>query len=341
MQLNARSPAEARRPRIGFLGLGWIGRHRMQAMAEAGDIEVAAIADFDAEAVAAASALAPGATIGNTLETVLAAQPDGVVIATPSALHAGQAVAALQAGAAVFCQKPLGRNETETTSVVEAARQADRLLMTDLSYRHSAAFIALRDLIRQGDLGEVHAVDLTFHNAYGPDKPWFRDRALSGGGCLIDLGIHLIDMALWSLDAGDMRCVAAHARTGGQPLTDPHHQVEDYVSATLETPSGTVIRIACSWNLPAGQEAVIEMQAHGTRGGGRVSNIDGSFYDFAAWRHNGTSREQIAGPPDEWGGRAGIDWAARLRQGQGFDPRAEELVTLARVLDDIYRVAGL
>jgi len=342
MQLSVASPqAGLDRPRIAFLGLGWIGRHRMQAMAEAGGIQIVGLADPDPQAVGAAAELAPDAVTGNTLDSLLQVQPDGVVIATPSALHAGQSVAALEAGAAVFCQKPLGRDATETAAVVQAAQAADRLLMTDLSYRHAAAFVAMRDLIRNGDLGQVHAVDLTFHNAYGPDKPWFRDRTLAGGGCLIDLGIHMIDMALWCLDPGDLRCVTAHARIGGQPLSDPRHQVEDYVTATLEAANGTVIRLACSWNLPAGQEAVIDMQVHGIHAGARVGNLDGSFYDFAAWRHDGTSRSQIAGPPDDWGGRAGIDWAARLRQGQGFDPEALQLTELASVLDDIYRTAGL
>jgi predicted dehydrogenase len=340
MQLSAHSRTAApARPRIGFLGLGWIGRHRMQAMAAAGDIEVVALADPDEAAVREASELAPDAATGHDLQVLLDQRPDGVVIATPSALHAAQAIEALNAGAAVFCQKPLGRDEMETAAVVEAARRADRLLATDLSYRYAAAFLALRDLMRGGDLGHVHAVDLTFHNAYGPDKPWFRDRRLSGGGCLIDLGIHLVDMASWALDAEGAECLSAHARAGGQPLSDDPQVVEDFALATLQTPGGTVIRLACSWNLPAGRDAVIGMDAFGTRGGGAVANIDGSFFDFGAWHHQGTSSRQIVAPPDDWGGRAGADWAARLRQGQGFDPEAGRLVGLAGVLDAIYRKA--
>jgi predicted dehydrogenase len=54
--------------------------------------------------------------------------------------------------------------------------------------------------MRSGELGRVFAVDLVFHNAYGPDKPWFYDPELAGGGCVMDLGVHLVDLALWSLD---------------------------------------------------------------------------------------------------------------------------------------------
>ena len=207
------------KPRIGFLGSGWIGRHRMAAMLATGAVEAAAVCDPSPGCQAEALALAPAAKAVGSLESMLALDLDGVVIATPSALHAEQAIAALAAGKAVFCQKPLGRSATEARAVVAAARAADRLLGLDLSYRHTAAMRQIAELVRSGALGRIFAVDLTFHNAYGPDKPWFYDRALSGGGCVIDLGVHLVDLALWVLGfpevSGD---VCANLFAGGAPL---------------------------------------------------------------------------------------------------------------------------
>src|SRR4051812_31499413 len=98
---------KVRAPRIGFLGIGWIGRHRLQAILEAGRAEIVAVADCDAAAAAEIAARIPGATVVATLESLLEIKPDGVVIATPTGLHADQATRALQSGAAVFCQKPL------------------------------------------------------------------------------------------------------------------------------------------------------------------------------------------------------------------------------------------
>src|SRR3954447_8609666 len=135
------------RPRIGFLGVGWIGRHRMRALAESGAAEVAAIADPTPESLEDAARDAPGARVAGDLDELLDAGLDGIVIATPSALHADQAVAALEAGLAVFCQKPLGRTAAETTRVVRAARTADRLLGVDLSYRFTEAAQAVRSRI--------------------------------------------------------------------------------------------------------------------------------------------------------------------------------------------------
>ena len=112
------------RPRLGFLGVGWIGRHRMQAIIEADVAEVTAIADPSEAMAAEAQKLVPGANIVAGLDEILAANVDGVVIATPSALHAEQSIDALSRGVAVFCQKPLGRNAGEAQAVVDAARKA-------------------------------------------------------------------------------------------------------------------------------------------------------------------------------------------------------------------------
>ncbi len=110
---------------------------------------------------------------------------------------------------AVFCQKPLGRDGIEVRAVLAAARAADRLLGVDLSYRFTAGMVAIRDLVQRGELGAIFAVDLVFHNAYGPDKPWFYDRAELGGGCVIDLGVHLVDLALWVLGGDRARAISA------------------------------------------------------------------------------------------------------------------------------------
>ncbi|WP_458095696.1 Gfo/Idh/MocA family protein [Roseomonas sp. WA12] len=324
------------RPRLGFLGVGWIGRHRMQAILATGAVEAAAIADPSPEMVAEAQRLAPGAAVVGGMEEMLALGLDGVVIATPSALHAAQTIQALQAGAAVFCQKPLGRTAAEVREAVEAARRADRLLGVDLSYRYTEGMRRIRAVISEGGLGRVHAADLVFHNAYGPDKPWFRDPALSGGGCVMDLGVHLVDLALWALNFPEVAQVTGHLFAGGEPLGGRTDRVEDYAVATIELNDGTVLRLACSWNLHAGQDAVIAAEFHGASGGAALRNVNGSFYDFTAERFRGTAREPLAIPPDEWGGRAAADWASRLAGGARFDPGAESLVTVAEVLDRIY-----
>jgi predicted dehydrogenase len=324
------------KPKVGFLGTGWIGRHRMQAMVETGAIEVVGILDPSAECLAEATALAPGAAAFPSLDSMLGAGLDGLVIATPSALHAEQAIAALERGVAVFCQKPLARNGIEARQVIEAARTADRLLGLDLSYRHTAAAGAIARLIQSGELGEIFAADLTFHNAYGPDKPWFYDRALSGGGCVIDLGVHLVDLALWLLDFPAVERVTSRLYSGGQPLSPGSSEVEDFAVARLDLGNGTCVLLACSWRLHAGQDAVVAASFYGTAGAVSLRNVGGSFYDFEALHHRGTASDCLASPPDAWGGRAAAAWARQLAISPRFDPDAERFADSAAALDRIY-----
>ena len=331
------------RPRVGFLGAGWIGRHRMEAILATGAVEAVAVAEPSDEAAAAALALAPGAVRAADLDALLALGLDGVVIATPSALHAAQTTAALAKGAAVFCQKPLGRTAAETRGAVEAARAADRLLAVDLSYRFTDGARRIRDLVRAGELGRVSVCDLVFHNAYGPDKPWFYDPAQSGGGCLLDLGVHLVDLALWVLDFPAAGRTTAALMAGGEFLAGRTDVVEDFAAVAFATDAGALVRLACSWNLPAGRDAVIGAAFYGEGGGAALRNLHGSFYDFTAERFRGQACETLTTPPEggePWGGRAAADWARRLAAGERFDPQAERLVDVAQVLDRLYGREG-
>jgi predicted dehydrogenase len=325
-----------RRPRLGFLGVGWIGQNRMEAVARSGFAEVAFVCDASPQVMERSLACVPGAKAAKSLDELLNADLDGLVIATPSAQHAEQSVRALERGLAVFCQKPLGRTASETHRVVEAARAADRLLGVDLSYRFTAAMQAVYSVVSSGMLGEIYAANLLFHNAYGPDKAWFYDRALSGGGCVIDLGIHLVDAALWMLGFPRVTDVTSRLYAQGTRLSPPLEVVEDYATARLDIASGATIEIACSWGVAAGQDCVIAAKFYGTRGGAAFRNVNGSFYDFVAERYEGTKRVQLAAPPDSWSGRATEAWAQRLSAGERFDPTNEELIRVAEVLDAIY-----
>jgi predicted dehydrogenase len=324
------------RPKLGFLGVGWIGRHRLEAIAKTGVAEITAVSDVSPQAAEQSLAAAPSAEIVRSWEEMLAMDLDAIVIATPSAQHARQTVAALERGMAVFCQKPLGRNAAEAETVVAAAERADRLLAVDLSYRFIPGMHRIRNLVRSGELGDVFAVNLVFHNAYGPDKTWFYDRALSGGGCLLDLGIHLVDLALWTLDWPEAEVEAAALLNQGQPIAAESNQVEDFAAASLRLSSGAMLQLACSWKLSAGCDAQIEAAFYGTHGGAALRNVKGSFFDFTAERFAGTKREPLGGPDEPWFGQAAVDWARRLAAGERFDTDTKHLVDIAAMLDTIY-----
>ena len=331
--------AIAPRPRLGFLGLGWIGTHRLAAIARAGVAEIVAIVDPMEDMLAAAAQHAPNAFHFRDSNQLLERDLDGIVIATPSAQHAGQSIAALNRGLAVFCQKPLGRNTSEVCEVIDAARSANRLLGVDLSYRYTAGLQKIRQLVRANELGEIFAVDLVFHNAYGPQKSWFHSPAQSGGGCVIDLGIHLVDAALWILDQPIVN-VSSRLFHEGERIDRLEPVCEDYAAVRFDLANGAAINLNCSWYLHAGRDAVIVASFYGTKGGAALRNVNGSFYDFVAERFTGTTRQLLAEPPDEWFGYAAVEWARRLAIDGNFDPEIERIIEVAAALDLIYENAN-
>lgn len=325
-------------PRIGFAGAGWIGRARLKSLAESGTGRIRAIFDTARERAESALQWAADARLARSFDELLAMDLDGVVIATPSALHAEQAAAALERGLAVFCEKPLARNSFEAQCVLEAARASDRLLGLDLSYRYTDGVAKMRKLIRAGKLGRTYAAELVFHNAYGPDKDWYYRRELSGGGCVIDLGIHLVDLALWMLDWPKIVRVDSSLYAGGKRLSSCSGAVEDYATASMLLGSDAQVNIACSWKLPTDLDAVIAVKFYGVEGGVEFSNVNGSFYDFTAVHVRDRRRTTLSSPPDQWGGRALIAWVERLARSSAYDPECERLLEVAKAIDAIYGI---
>lgn len=326
------------KPRLGFIGVGWIGRNRLQAVAEQqiGDIRV--VSDPNAGYAQEALQYAKGAKVVDSLSELIENDVDGVIIATPSALHASQSIDALAAGKAVFCQKPLGRDAAEVKGVVEKAQEKDVLLSVDFSYRFTNGIVALKSVLDSGELGDIYGVNLVFHNAYGPDKPWYFDPKLAGGGCVMDLGVHLVDLLVWLFNNPDVSDVNSQLFAKGKKIEDIVEQVEDYAVAQLLLNNSIAVQMACSWNLPAGVDAVIEVSIYGTNGGVSFKNVNGSFYDFSTERFHGTSREVISSPGDSWGGKAAIDWVAQLAEkGNKFNPEAFQYLKAAEILDKIYK----
>jgi predicted dehydrogenase len=325
------------KPRVGFLGMGWIGISRMEAIIRENSVNVAAVADPDAAVENKVKKLVPDAIFCKDLHELLKSQIDAVVIATPSALHCEQSIKALNSGAAVFCQKPLGRTAHETIDVIEKAKQMNLLLGIDFSYRFVRSLKAVYDLIVNGGIGDIYAVNLIFHNAFGPNKEWFYDLSQSGGGCVIDLGIHLIDLALWILDNPKIvQCVSklfSHAKQ----FESGTNKVEDFAAAQLTTEKGVVINLACSWHLSAGKDAIIKAEFYSKDNAAVWENVDGSFYNFKSMKMKGTSSELLYYGPDDWYGKAAADWSNKLTENKAYDSKIESAGYVAKIVDMIYQ----
>lgn len=325
------------KPKLGFIGVGWIGRNRLEAITRSNIADIKSISDANIEYAKETQKVVPAATIVSSMDDLIDDELDGIIIATPSALHAAQSLQAIKSGKAVFCQKPLGRNTEETLAVVEAAKKQNVLLGVDFSYRYTRGIQKIKEVLDSGELGEIYGVNLVFHNAYGPDKPWYFDPKLAGGGCVMDLGVHLIDMALRLFNNPSVTDVQSQLFSKGSLIARSENLVEDYAIAQFLLNNKTAVQLSCSWHLPAGCDAVIEASFYGSKGGVSFKNLDGSFYDFIAERFHGTSKQQISGPPDDWGGKAAVAWAKELANGNNFNEEAYSFVATAAVIDKIYK----
>ena len=322
--------------KMAFVGMGWIGRDRFKALVEQELVDCSGIYDPYLKDIKDDDLLYNYLLLDDINEAIEDPSVDAIVIATPNMLHASQCEKALKSGKAVFVQKPLARTADETYKLIKAAEENDKLLGVDYSYRFTEGIQKIKALVDQGRLGDIFAIETAFHNAYGPDKDWFYDMNRSGGGCLLDLGCHLVDLGLYMLDFPTSKVICSSRYFKGNLIKEGEDQVEDFCKAGIQTEKGTDISIGCSWNLSAGQDAEIYFKIYGTQGSAIFENINGSFYDFRSYFCQGTDKELLSEPPESWGGKAITHWAKEVNKNRAFKKEAWHYLQTAKVIDEIY-----
>ena len=322
-------------PNLGFVGLGWIGMKRLQPLADDGWDGDLVIYDPDPLVVEKTTSAYPAAKSVDSFEELIAQNIDGIVISTPSALHAKQAEQALQNDLPVFCQKPLGRNLEETRRVVSLAQERNLSLAVDFSYRLTHGIQALKASLDKGEIGKIYAIETIFHNAYGPDKEWYYNWNESGGGCLIDLGSHLIDLIFYLFDGIEPKVAYANLVANGSRISGKN-VVEDFAEAQLMTKEGVSIRLACSWKHSVGKDASIHVRINGTDGGLEFQNVNGSFYEFRSDIYKQNHASSLISSLDFWEGKMLKKWVEELKEGKGYNPSCNGLIRTAEIIDQIY-----
>lgn len=198
-------------------------------------------------------------------------KPDLVVVATPNHLHHPMAIAALNAGAEVICEKPLGLDVGQTLEMASCAAALGRRTATSFTWRYLPACGVLRSMLAQGRLGELYQVDLRYHTrgfgeVHGPMR-WQFDRAAAGSGALANLGSHAADLVHWWF--GPVARVAAVTRTVIPVRSTPAGDaapvsVEDLSTAALLLADGTPVSLGVSWVAHIARVG-LEVEVHGSR----------------------------------------------------------------------------
>jgi predicted dehydrogenase len=188
-----------------------------------------------------------------------------VVIATPNALHAPQAIAALEAGKHVLVEKPMAVSVAECDAMIKAAAGSGASLMVAHCWRFHPDVRAMRDRIDSGELGEV--VKTRGYGVHAGDGPsgWFVDRALAGGGALPDMGVHAIDTARFLLDdpTPTRVCAVIGTRYGD-------YDVDDDGILLISWSQGTNSIVESGWWQPHTEGLEAETEVYGTGGYARI-----------------------------------------------------------------------
>jgi predicted dehydrogenase len=228
--------------RFAIVGCGLIGQKRAAAIARLGHRTVLAVDHAKDRAVALAGPLdaRPATDFRAATE---AADVDAVVVATPHAELSAIATACLETGKHALVEKPAGRNLAEVSAVAKAADAAGRIAKVGYNHRFHPAMRKAREIVDRGELGQLMFVRGRYGHGGRPgyDREWRFERAISGGGELVDQGSHLIDLAQWFL--GEFTGVTAALRTFFWDA-----DVEDNAFLTLSTSDGRIAWLHASWS---------------------------------------------------------------------------------------------
>jgi predicted dehydrogenase len=322
---------------VAIIGCGLIGRKRAQAL---GSARLAACVDVAIEKAKSLAALAPEATADSDWQPILQRRDvDIVIVATTNNALAPIAAAALRAGKHVLVEKPAARTTSELDDVLRAARESKSLVRVGFNHRYHPAIRKAREIFETGALGELMFVRARYGHGgrLNYDKEWRADPALSGGGELIDQGVHIIDLARWFL--GDFTKVHGTAHTFYWQMP-----VDDNTFALLHTSDGKVAFLHCScteW------KNLFSFEVYGKKGKLHIEGLGGS-YGVERLAHYHMLPQM--GPPettiweypmaDKSWELEFIDFLEDLRLNRRPSPTLDDAVAALRVVDQIYSESG-
>ena len=229
--------------RFGVVGCGGFSTvYQLPALRRCSRVHLAAVVDLD-QAWAQKVARRFRVPAAHTDYHALIGRVDAVLIATPNTTHADIACTLLQHGIHVLCEKPLATTRADVERMFNASAQTGARLMAAYCFRFSPNLTMLKRILAAQWLGSMHEIAAEIGGRYeeGEQRTDFRkNRRLSGGGVLIDLGIHIIDLALWLSD--ELPRTVAYASASAQGW-----EVESDAEVALDFPSGSRATLACSF----------------------------------------------------------------------------------------------
>ena len=280
---------------MGLIGAGGIAELHAQHMQEAG-MELRGVCDVDIGRADKLATKYPGCKKTDSLDELLSdKQIQAVIVAVPNVYHAPTAIAALKAGKDVLLEKPMAMNVTECDQIITAAMASDRILQMGFVCRCYPCTVAAMNFIRAGRLGHIYHAKAAFRRRRGIPGlgGWFTTKSMSGGGPLIDLGVHVIDLA-WHLaghPAPERASGACYSVFGspiekytykdmwaGPPRPDGTFDVEDAATGMIRFEDGLTLQVDAVWAANMPDEVLKDgVMLWGDKGGMYLNHITGEL----------------------------------------------------------------
>jgi predicted dehydrogenase len=345
--------------KVGVIGVGWAGRQHIKAYAAMDGVSLIGIAGLEEETRERLAAEFDVPVSVARWEDLL--EVDGleaISVAVPTFLHAPIAIAALERGLHVLSEKPIALNGEQADAMVAAARSAGRVLDVAFNHRRRGDVQKLRGLIEDGRLGRPYYTKAWWLRRTGIPTmgSWFTQSSLAGGGPLVDIGVHVLDYALFLLGNPAVKSVSASTYDllgangfGGSPAStktgangDATFDVEDLATVFMRLQDGGTLLLEASWAMHRVDGDQFGVTMFGTEGGAEWYVDDyvpvGSLKLFGDIDGHPTARSfraEIGGAHAE----VVADFVATIRSGawEGHDGSAA--AALARVVDAAYASA--
>jgi predicted dehydrogenase len=320
--------------RIGMVGAGAIAQiAHLPVLRKMKGVEIVGICDTDGAKARALSQRLGVADSYTDIEDLLEfGKVDAVVISTPNHLHESHVIAALAAGAHVVVERPIALTSAGVAKVLKAAEKAKRNVLVAMNHRFRSDVQAIQKFVLGGELGEIATVHTGWHvfRAAKHQLGWRSRRAESGGGVMMDLGLPMLDLALWIAGRPAVTRVSAHLRIGGQ--------VDEIGSAQLYCEKDIAIYCDVSWrHVGEGERFWLDMQ--GAKGSASIApfrvfkELHGAPVDVTPTGAAGREHQFTQSYRSEW-----AYFIAGVRGEVELVP-PEDQIRLHRVLEAIYRSA--
>ncbi|HEY4384171.1 MAG TPA: Gfo/Idh/MocA family oxidoreductase [Ktedonobacteraceae bacterium] len=279
------TPSSTNPVRVGIIGLGFAGEASLKGYKQLSNVEVVALAGLEEDRLHQLGQTYNIPHLYREYQDLLAHEDiDAVSIAVPNALHAPVAIAALERGLHVLSEKPLARTGEEAKLMVQAAIKANRVLQVVFNHRERDDIQKLKQYIDEGGLGKIYYAKVYWMRRRGIPGAgsWFVNKQLAGGGPLIDLGVHMLDIALFLLGEPEVVTVSAstYNELGSRGLgVDANsrksgaghaYEVEDLASAFMRLSTGATLTLETSWATHSSYGDDYGIILYGTEGGAEV-----------------------------------------------------------------------